>query len=179
MHFVDRHRLLAAAVSCFLPAAGHPFPVGPAEASEICYHGSIVRTKLCTICIRIGFHQNLIGTGQDLVLVNSPRLYSRNKQLIYPGYLQRTHRMKPAIPHIEITHNTHSSGVRCPYREVSTLDAIDLHRMRSQLIKDLIMLSLCKKIKIQAGNLWCKAVRICCHYHVILTVFNIQKIRCL
>ena len=179
MHLVDRDRLLTAAVSRLLAAAGHPLAVCPAEAPQIRNNRCIIRTHLCTICIRIRLHKYLIIPGKDLIFVYRPWLHPRDKQLINTGYLQRTHRMQSAIPHIKVTDHTDGSRMRRPDCKICTLNTIDLHRVSTQLIKDLVVLALCKQIKIQAGKLWCKAIRICSHYHVILTVLDIQKIWCL
>ena len=169
MHLIDCHRLPEGICPfCMLPFLD-PRCILPFMLTQIYNYRRIIRTELATVSVRICFIDQFIKTSQDLELIYSAFLHARNKQLMNTGWSHHIHRMQCSIPHIKIANHTDPSCIRSPYRKIGTFHTIQFHRMRTQLLINLIMFTLGKQINIHITDLRLKCIRICqCHRRSIL-----------
>ena len=157
MNLIDAHRRLLPVR--LLPVL-HPRRILPFIRTQITDYGSISRTLLRLVAIRIRFQNGKRAVDFQLILIQLSRLKLRNKQLEYSRIPKPSHTVAPPVPKVEVADNADSVRIRRPYREQHSLHSSDLHRMRSKLLIDGIMLSFMESDLILFGNNRTKRVRI-------------------
>ena len=107
---VDAHRL---AQRIALGAGGHPVLVGPVEAG-LEHHRGGGRRDLGEGRHRIGLAVPAAVRAADLVLVRGTASHARHEQLPDAGAAERAHRVRPAVPVVEVADQPDAAGARCP-----------------------------------------------------------------
>ena len=135
VHLIDIHRILLA-LQFF--ALLHPLLIAPLIISQIRHHRGIVRAQLAGVGVRIGFQVGQAALRLDLILINLSGLNSRDKELENSGSILTVHLMAASVPVVEISDHADAHGVRRPHGKVRSIRAVHSHRVRSQLLIDIV-----------------------------------------
>ena len=144
MHLIDCHRFC---IDIFgLSTLFHPFFISPFKMIYICDCRCCSRTKFRIICIWICFIKPLSIFRLDQILIQSPFLYTRNKQFKYSHRI----RLKPChficrfIPSVKRTNHPYSCGIRSPHIKTYSTNSILIRKMSPQFPVNLVMRRLSK-----------------------------------
>jgi hypothetical protein len=96
---------------------------------------------------------------KNVILVVVADLGVRDEQLPI-AVAAHAHRMTPRIPEVEIADHADPLGARREHDEADTVGAVDRHRMRTELVVELLVGAFTEQIKIVIAQDRQKAVRI-------------------
>src|SRR6185295_14203354 len=97
---------------------------------------------------RIALQQERAAWRPNLKLVVSPCAHSGQKQFPDPATEKEAHRIRSAIPTIEIAHHAHSLGVRRPDREINPSRTLNVSGMRAEFFVNLQVIPLGEKMQV-------------------------------
>ena len=76
-------------------------------------------------------------------------MYAWDEELPDPRSATRLHRVLAPVPEVERAHHAHSLRGRRPDREARSFDAIDRLRVRTQLVVDVMVVTLTEEVQIE------------------------------
>src|SRR5664280_2104773 len=145
VHLVDRHRLLPRIDA---GATLHPLVVLPV-VTRLPHPRRGGRRHLEEAAQGIGLVEVVTAQARvQAVLVARRLLDARDEALPDAGTLARRQCVVRSIPVVEITHHRHPVGVGGPEREVATGDAVDDHRMTSQVLVEAKVATLVQQVQV-------------------------------
>ena len=122
--------------------------------------GGCLRAQLRGKGQRIGFQRQMLAAATDdveLVVVAGARM--RDEQLPIAD-AAHPHRMPPCIPEIEIADHADAPRVRCQHHKGDAVDALERHRVRSELVVDALVGAFAEQIEVELAQYRREAVGI-------------------
>ena len=110
MQFVGRHRLVGGRAA---RSRGHPLVVAP-RVRRLGDDRRRRRRHLRPLGHRVGLQDPAVVRGEDLVFVRRSRGEPRDEQLPHAGRAEAAHRVRAAVPAVEVPDDTHGSRARRP-----------------------------------------------------------------
>ena len=156
--FIDGDRLFA--VAEFLTLL-HPGLIFPLEYAGVCHNRCICRWNLGACCVWIRFQLDPVSLEFQFIFVDIPCFHTRDKKFKDTGHRHSVHRMASSVPRIEITYNTDTHRVRCPYCKAGSFNAINLHRMCAQFLIRVIINACAESFFLCFCDLTGECIRIC------------------
>ena len=168
MGLINRHGL---PVHILLFPLLHPLLVFPGKAAQISDYGSRPRTKLRIVGKGIRLVQLPAVLCGNQEFIHFARLHPGDKQPPDPHRAKLLHGMRILIPAVEAPDHMHFPGIGRPHAEINSLLAFLHGNVRPQLLINVIMSALRKKILVSLGykNLFYL------FFHYVLTAFHTKS----
>lgn len=109
---------------------------------------------------RVGAQRVAAVRAHQVELVERALADARNEQLPHTGRTERTHRIRGAVPVVEVPADPHSARVGCPDREAGAGDALNGHRVRAERLPQLLVAALADQVQIELTESGQEAVRV-------------------
>ncbi len=156
MHFIDRHRLRhgLARGSCL-----HPRAIGPGVRG-VCDDGRRRRRDLRVPRHRVGLQHPLAVAGEELELVGRAHPDSGDEQLPDAAAAHRAHRVRGAVPAVEVARHARGPGIRRPDREGRALRSVDLADVGAEDAPQLLVAAFADQMQIEFADRGTEAVRV-------------------
>ncbi|MEZ5364828.1 MAG: hypothetical protein R2748_21445 [Bryobacterales bacterium] len=150
VHLIDRDRRLTRIA---LLAVGHPFVVAPLVTFQAPNLRRRARTHFRREAVRIGlFSFESVVVGADEKLVDFALANVGDKRLPNAGIAAATHRVRVAVPAVEIADDGDRTGVRRPNGETHAGLAVELGQMRTELFVVAVMAALAEEVQVVIGQ---------------------------
>src|SRR5215469_15169830 len=149
MDFVDADRLFVPLLSL---ARLDPFVVTPLEPVEIKHERSGLNPMLAKESEGITFQDDLTKTIPQLELIVGPFHDAWNEDLPDPGFDTFPHRVRPAVPVVEVAHDADPLGVRCPNGKSRTGVSVNFGQMSAQFFVNLEMVTLPIEVHVEVAK---------------------------
>ena len=129
--------------------------------ADISYHGSGSRSKLRIVCERICLIQLSSVRRVDQELVKSTLFYPRNEKLVHAHALRlyAVHPVFALVPLVEVTDNSYTCSMWCPYIKNYSFFSIYGCGMCAHLAVDVIVCPLSKQVTVHL----CKIIHLPLH----------------
>ena len=148
VHLVDRHR--SAQVVGARPGR-HPIGVAPHVPGAVDDRVGAGR-HLGREGERIGLQPQLAGRGADLVLVVRAVGHVGHEQLPYARAAEDAHRVQTPVPGVEVPDDAHRPRGRCPDGERGPRHAVDLARVRTEPLVQLLVPALADEVQVELAE---------------------------
>ena len=160
VHFVDRHRLRER-VARRRRALPQELAIAPLVPREIVHDGRRLRRSLGAKSERVGLQQpRPAATRPDLELVARARAHLGNEELPDTGGADRSHRMQPPVPGIEVPDEGYGARGRRPHRERGPVDPVVVRRVGSEALPEPLVPALGGEVAVELAQRRREAVRV-------------------
>src|SRR5208337_1726595 len=159
VHFVDAHRL---AHRLALGPCHHPVAVVPGVLRGV-YHRRGGGRPLGGVGHRVGLLPPYPVRAADRVLVPGALGHARYEELPHAGAAERAHRVRAAVPVVEVTGDADTVGVRCPDGEGRAGRLADLADVRAEHAPQFLVPALADQVQVELTQRRQVAVRIVAH----------------
>ena len=149
VHLIDGHRSVD---DIFFLLLRVPLRIAPLVAADVIHLAAVGGAGLGMESVGIRLIAQFIVAGGDAIFVHIVLLDSGNKQLPDAAVLLNLgHGMRPRNPAVEIAHNGHCFGVRCPDTEHRARLSVLLTQMRAKVTVRLKIAALVEQVNGQIG----------------------------
>ena len=158
VHFVNRHwrmEPVARGARC------QPRGVVPFVAVDVANHRRRLRPQLRREAVRIGLQsQVVIHARENFEFVERAFVELRHEDFPDAARAASAHRIRAAVPEIEVAHHAHALRVRRPDGEMHAAHARHFAHVRAQFFVFLVMRAFARKIQIVIGEQRREGVRV-------------------
>ena len=148
MQFVGRHRLVGGRAA---RSRGHPLVVAP-RVRRLGDDRRRRRRHLRPLGHRVGLQDPVAVRGEDLVLVHGARTEPRHEQLPHAGGAEAAHRVRGAVPAVEVADDPHGAGVGGPDGERDAGHPGEVPHMGAEDVPELFVAALTDQVLVHLAE---------------------------
>lgn len=156
--FVDVHR--ATEYFCG-PVGFHIKFVAPFVTVEVRCDGGCGWANFTHLCERVHLHVEVPVGSVDFEAVEFALAEVRNEDFPNAACAKHAHLVAVTVPAVEVADDGNGLGVRCPYGELHSLEALVFHKVCAELAVEFVVRACCNQVAVEFGKDRLEGVRIC------------------